>query len=424
MTNIIVRHYCSHEESASDQMIAQRGDGRRPQIQLMSRTYPTGYTFVKELGTGLLGQVDVVRDVKANATVVIRALDARLVSVSDWPSRFRRTCQTIMSLDSPYLNPVMDFEVDGSKAFQVMAKAPGESLADYLKTSPKVPGSVVASILSQILDALHDLHSVVHHGCLSPKKVMVAKHGRELSIVLRDAGCGANDRDRLSLGLGEVSALRYLAPEQILLEPADHRADLFAVGVMGYELLSGQPLGPDKPFELFHARVNGTCAPLKLADGSEDPEFDTFLAIALQRQPRDRYESAEQMKLALAEIATGRGWKLPKRAAPAQDDAKPKSRLPLLVAGAGALAIAGAGIVYALQPPTPVPEPEPEPVVQIKKVPVQAIDAGPPDLGVSEPIKPDPKPDPVPKPDPPPPPKPPDAGIIVRLPASDEVPDF
>jgi len=398
----------------------------------MSRAYPARYHFVRELGVGTLGRVDLVRDVKENATVVVRTLDERLLSISDWPSRFRSTCHAIIAMSSPYLVPVVDFEVDGSKAFQVMAQAPGEPLAEVLKSS-KMSLHAASAVLSQIIDALDDLHSMSRHGGLSPRKVMLTREGRGFSVALRDAGCGVEERDRLSLGLGGMTTLRYLAPEQVLLEDVDHRADLFAVGAIGYELLSGCPLGPDKPFELFHARLNEAAPALTLADGSADPELDTFLAVALQRAPRDRYESAAQMKQALTDIAERRGWRLPERRISAAEVSTAGRPLRKALAAAGTVVLACGAAIYIAASEAPSPKTVNPPVSA-----ADPVDAGvkqpPPDAEAKEPAPAPPKPHldtrgpkraRPPKPEPKPKPKPePEPEIVPDLPSNSMPVDF
>lgn len=209
--------------------------------------------------------------------------------------RFRREEEIGTSLDHPDVKRIFH-EPHRSRLYMVLEWCEGRSLAEILKQSGKLAPQRAIHIASGILRALEYIHQhgVVHRD-LQPEHIMVDDHDR---IKLIDFGVASRQGARrltftsLSQVLGTPD---YISPEQVKGKRGDARSDLYAVGIMLWQMLMGRtPFTGRSPVAIMNARLNRNPPPLGLADFPLAAQLQEVLCRATEREPRNRYASAHE----------------------------------------------------------------------------------------------------------------------------------
>ncbi|HET7225509.1 MAG TPA: serine/threonine-protein kinase, partial [Candidatus Eisenbacteria bacterium] len=200
------------------------------------------YRLLAPLGAGGMGVVYRAHDERLERDVALKLLNAESLADPALRERFRRTALAVARITHPRVGTVFDFGSDQGQDFLVMELVPGESLAARLARGP-LPTAEATAIATQIAEALEASHELgIVHRDLKPANVMVSARGQvkvldfELARLL-EAGA---DVTRSTSGVVRGSPA-YMAPEQILGAPVDARADLWALGVIMHEMVTGRP---------------------------------------------------------------------------------------------------------------------------------------------------------------------------------------
>lgn len=216
--------------------------------------------------------------------------------------RFRNEARTIGRLRHPGVVAVDEFGEDGLHSWIAMEYVEGRNLDDVLLRSPVLGQERVLAIMDELLDALGCVHREgICHRDVKPANIMVTPEGR---VKLTDFGV-ARLRD---LGLTRVSSVigtpAFMAPEQFTGGALDHRADLFACGVLAYLLLSGRRPFSGAPAAVMHQILHEEPPPLSDAGGGlVGSTYDDVIARALAKRADARFSSAEEMRAALRDAA-------------------------------------------------------------------------------------------------------------------------
>ncbi|MDB4884194.1 MAG: protein kinase [Gemmatimonadetes bacterium] len=275
------------------------------------------YSLTRELGRGGMATVYLARDVKHGRDVAVKVVHPAIAAALG-ADRFLREIEIVAQLHHPHIVPLYDSgDADGA-LYYVMPFEPGLSLRQRLASEGPLPVDDVIVILRDVCDALAHAHArgIVHRDIkpdnvlLSGRHAMIADFGVAKSAsesTLRATGVGpASPRTPADTVAGvALGTPAYMAPEQIAADPhIDHRADIYAVGVLGYELLAGHP-----PFaggtrdEVLSAHLTDAPAPV----ASHRPEVPAPLAELVMRclakRPADRWQSADELLQRLAPLA-------------------------------------------------------------------------------------------------------------------------
>jgi eukaryotic-like serine/threonine-protein kinase len=258
--------------------------------------------------------------------------------------RFHREEQIGKALDHPGVMKVFADE-DRSRVYMVMEWVDGRLLRKILDEQGKLPPERAVQLALRILDALEYIHSrgVVHRD-LKPENVMVDPND---NIKLIDFGIAANAKSRrltfakLSQTMGTPD---YISPEQVKGKRGDVRSDLYALGVMLYEMLTGKvPFSGENAFLVMNDRLLNNPLPPREIDPSITPQLQEIIYRALERDPRNRYATARdfasdlqhQEKVGVAERPELHNWK---------DRRAPRSRQILFYVGLALIPV----VIFAL----------------------------------------------------------------------------
>jgi eukaryotic-like serine/threonine-protein kinase len=203
------------------------------------------YVLERPLARGGMGSVWVARHAKLGSTVAVKFLDAHLAASPIIVSRFEREARAVATLNTPHVVQVHDYGVEDGAPYLVMELLRGEDLSARLKARGRLPLAEAGRILAQMSRALRRAHDAgIVHRDLKPANVFLARLEEDEEIVkILDFGIAKETWARAdeSTKTGEVfGSPHYMSPEQARAEKTvDRRADIWAVGVIAYRMLTG-----------------------------------------------------------------------------------------------------------------------------------------------------------------------------------------
>jgi Tol biopolymer transport system component len=267
------------------------------------------YEIVSRIGAGGMGEVWQARDTRLERNVAVKVLSDHFAANAQLKIRFEREAKTISQLSHPNICTLFDVGED----FLVMELLEGESLADRIARGP-LPLPDVLRYGAQIADALDRAHrSGVVHRDLKPANVMVTRSGAKLldfglakGPVVDVSVDGATQQRPLTQEGAILGTFQYMAPEQLEGVEADARTDIFALGAVLYEMVTGKRAFDGKTkTSLIAAIVGGTPRPLHELQPLTPPALDHVIARCLEKNADDRWQSAHDVAEELRWIGGG-----------------------------------------------------------------------------------------------------------------------
>jgi len=263
------------------------------------------YEITRELGRGGMAVVYVARDLRHDREVAVKVLDASRGSSID-PVRFTREIRIAANLTHPGIVPVFDSGTSGDFAYYVMPLIRGESLRERMLRSPTLSTTEACAIVAEIADALDAAHRAgIVHRDVKPENILLSD-GRPLVTDFGIAHATNHSTESLTRTGTLIGTAQYMSPEQLESSRAiDGRADIFALGCILYEMLSGSTpfAAPTLPAVL--AKLATETAPALPATSPAGPVLRGILARALAKDPADRFATAHDFAIALRQVTTG-----------------------------------------------------------------------------------------------------------------------
>ncbi len=266
------------------------------------------YEIVRVLGSGAMGIVYEGLDTSLNRQVAIKTIiKSALVDseqAADYSKRFMREAQAVARLNHANIVTVYDFGEEGDVAYFVMEFIQGNELKQFIDSGVRFSLSKSLGLMIKLLDALDYAHSqgIVHRD-IKPANIMIDKAGK---LKLTDFGVVKFVDSQEGTQAGTmVGTPGYMSPEQILGTSVSPKSDIFAAGVVLYQLLTGQkPFTGDGVFAIQQKIVNEEPPPPSSIDANLPPIFDQIISKALAKKPEQRYahasEFAEDLKRCLS----------------------------------------------------------------------------------------------------------------------------
>ena len=305
------------------------------------------YTIEEEVGAGGMATVYLAEDLKHHRKVAVKVLRPELAAALG-TERFLREIEIAARLQHPHILPLHDSgEADGF-LYYVMPFVKGESLRERLARHGELPIADAVKILRDIVDALAHAHEqgVVHRD-IKPDNVMLSgRHALVTDFGVAKAVSEATGRAQLTTAGVALGTPSYMAPEQATADPTlDHRADIYAVGVVGYEMLTGRPpFTGTTPQMILAAHVTQAVEPVTKHRESVPHALNDLILRCLEKKPADRWQSAEELLPQLEALTTPSGGVEPTAAVPAPSASQKKSFTPWLVGIGAAAALVMAAI--------------------------------------------------------------------------------
>ena len=261
------------------------------------------YRIVGQLGRGATGVVYRAVDDALGRDVAIKALNPH-VAVPEILKRFRAEATILARLSHPEIATIYDLLAIDTDLFMVMELVRGETLERVLERVGSMPPDHAGYLLDGILSALEHAHRAgIVHRDLKPANIMVTELG---AIKIMDFGIArVRGAEHMTIDGCTIGTPAFMPPEQVLGEEVDGRADLYAVGVILYRLLSGKlPFDADAPLIMLQKQVAETPPPLNLHRTGLPDWCEAIVGRALAKAPADRFQTAEEFRAAIAR-ATG-----------------------------------------------------------------------------------------------------------------------
>jgi serine/threonine-protein kinase len=304
------------------------------------------YRFERELGSGGMAIAYLAEDLKHHRKVAVKVLRSEL-SATMGPERFLREIEIAAGLQHPHILPLYDSGQANGFLYYVMPYVEGESLRARLARERELPIPEAVRIVREIVDALAYAHAqgIVHRD-IKPENVLLSgRHAMVTDFGVAKAVSEATGRQTLTTAGVALGTPVYMAPEQATADPhLDHRADIYAVGVVAYELLAGRPpFSGLSPQAILAAHVTEAAEPVT-KHRAQVPEALTQLVMrCLEKKAADRYQKAEEMLPVLEALQTPSGGITPTHTQPvaAAQPARPRrwwipAAALVLLAAAGA----------------------------------------------------------------------------------------
>jgi len=261
------------------------------------------YRVEDKIATGGMSTVYRGLDVRLDRPVALKVMDARYANDSQFLTRFQREAQAVARLKDPGLVAVYDQGLDAAHPFLVMELVEGGTLRELLRERGPMPPHAAAAVLRPVLGGLAVAHRAgLVHRDIKPENVLISDDGEvklaDFGLVRAIAEAGITST---SVILGTAA---YLSPEQVSSGAVDPRSDVYAVGILAYELITGAtPFSGDNPLAVAYLRMDHDVPLPSSAISGVPAQFDELVARATARNPDDRYADAGQMAEDLDAIA-------------------------------------------------------------------------------------------------------------------------
>ncbi|MEU6035132.1 Stk1 family PASTA domain-containing Ser/Thr kinase [Actinomadura sp. NPDC047616] len=272
---------------------------------LVGRVLDGRYRIESRVARGGMATVYVARDLRLDRVVAIKVMHANLAADDEFVARFIGEAKAAAALSHPNVVAVYDQRTDGEHVFLVMEYVPGRTLRDLLTERGRLGPRAALEITQPVLAALSAAHRAgLVHRDVKPENVLITEDGQ---VKVADFGLAraesASKMTKTGLIIGTVG---YLAPEQVLSGNADVRTDVYAAGVMLYELLTGElPHQGDTPLAVAYKHVNEAVPPPSGLVPGLPQQLDVLVTRATAREPAQRPQDAGQFLALVAEVHGG-----------------------------------------------------------------------------------------------------------------------
>ena len=278
--------------AVSDTLIGSLFDGR--------------YRIQRKLGAGGMANVYLAEDQELGRRVAIKILNDRHANDDQFVERFRREAKNAAALSHPNIVSIYDRGEAEGTYYIAMEYLDGRSLKELIVTRGDAPVDIAVQYARQILSALKfaHKHGIVHRD-IKPHNVLVNAEG---AVKVTDFGIARAGASQMTEAGSIVGTAQYLSPEQARGGEVDQRSDLYSLGVVLYELLTGTlPFSGDTPVEIAMKHLSQTPEPPSKRRAGIPRELDMVVMRALAKDPADRYQSADEMEADLDRVARGVG---------------------------------------------------------------------------------------------------------------------
>ncbi len=271
---------------------------------LIDTVFDGRYRILRRLGTGGMANVYLAEDTELGRRVAIKILNDRYAHDDLFVERFRREAKSAAGLSHPNIVSIYDRGEAEGTYYIAMEVIEGASLKDLIRANERLRPAQAVSYTRQVLSALRfaHRHGVIHRD-IKPHNILI---GHEERLKVADFGIARAGASQMTEAGSVMGTAHYLSPEQARGAQVTASSDLYSVGVMLYEMLTGQvPFSGDTPVEIAMKHLNEPPRPPSALAPGIPADLDRIALRALAKDPASRYQSAEEFDSDLARIEAG-----------------------------------------------------------------------------------------------------------------------
>jgi serine/threonine protein kinase len=264
------------------------------------------YLVESELGRGGMATVFKGTDTVLGRPVAVKVLSPQYAGDANFVTRFRREAQSAARLNHPNLVSVYDTGADDGIHFIVMEFVDAKTLADYLAGGGRIMPERAIEIAEAVCDALSmaHAHGIIHRD-IKPANIMITQKG---DVKVTDFGIARviSGADTLAQTAAVLGTASYLSPEQAQSQSVDQRSDIYSLGVVLYEMVTGRPpFSGDSPVMVASKHVLEQPTPPSKLNSDVSPALEAVIMKALSKNPDNRYSDADEMRADLERARLG-----------------------------------------------------------------------------------------------------------------------
>ena len=272
----------------------------------MQQLVDNRYRLVKPLGSGGMADVYLAHDDILDRDVALKVMSTRYASDEEFVERFKREAQSAAALSHPNIVSIFDRGASEDGTYYIaMEYLPGGTLKDRIMSKGALPARTAAAVALQIAEALRAAHErgVIHRD-IKPHNILITDSG---DVKVTDFGIARAASSSTMTRTGSIlGTAHYISPEQAMGEPVGPASDLYSLGVVLYEMLTGElPYDADTPLGIAMKHVNGRLSPPMEIDSSIPAGIDAITCRLLAKDPADRYASDAELIEDLERVAAG-----------------------------------------------------------------------------------------------------------------------
>ena len=262
------------------------------------------YQVQDKIGTGGMATVYRGQDQVLGRTVAIKMMLPQYANDPSFAARFKQEAQAAAALSSPYIVSIYDWGKDGESYYIVMEYLRGTDLKSGIRKHGALDSRKVAQIGSQIAQALSvaHRHDIIHRD-IKPQNIMVQPDG---NIKVMDFGIARAKNSSLTTDNSVLGTAHYVSPEQSTGKPLGPTTDIYSLGIVMYEAATGRvPFIGDDAISVAMKQVNELLSHLAI-NPNVDPALEAIILRCMEKNPADRYQSADELARALRDFIAGR----------------------------------------------------------------------------------------------------------------------
>lgn len=257
------------------------------------------YEIIEQVGGGGMSKIYRAKDTYLNRLVAVKILREHLTNDEDFVRRFRREAQAVASLSHPNIVSIYDVGQDGDIYYLIMEYVHGRNLKEIINEKAPLKTDEVIDIGKQICDALEHAHeNKIIHRDIKPHNILITNSGK---VKVTDFGIArAASTATVTHTNNIMGSVHYLSPEQAKGEIADDKTDIYSLGVVLYEMLTGKlPFDGDSPITIALKQIQTEPIPPIKLNPNIAPFLDQVILKTMAKDPKKRYEYARQLRMDL-----------------------------------------------------------------------------------------------------------------------------